>query len=67
MSYYEKEINSTLSCIYNPPYRSCYGYIFLYMNEEMYTVPSLDVHEFVVEQGFANSIEDPIENEEQDW
>jgi hypothetical protein len=37
------------------------------MNEEIYFAPSVEVLELVVEQCFANSIEDPVENDELDW
>jgi hypothetical protein len=39
------------------------------MNRERkeYFAPELEVMEVVVEQGFINSMEDPIENEEMDW
>lgn len=32
-----------------------------------YLVPSIEIIDMVAEQGFAISIEDPIENPEQDW
>ena len=32
-----------------------------------YLAPDVEVLEVAVESGFANSIEDPYENPEQDW
>ena len=32
-----------------------------------YLSPDIDVVEVLVEAGFSNSIEDPIENPDQDW
>jgi hypothetical protein len=38
------------------------------MNKSLiYLAPEAEVLEVAVERGFANSIEDPVENEEQDW
>ena len=38
------------------------------MNKSLiYLAPEAEVLVVAVEQGFANSIEDPVENEEQDW
>lgn len=35
--------------------------------QEGYFAPELEVLEAVVEQGFTNSIEDPVEKPEQSW
>ena len=38
------------------------------MNKSLtYSTPDVEVLEVIVEYGFANSIEDPIENPEQGW
>jgi hypothetical protein len=39
------------------------------MNRETlyYEAPELEIVECAVEQGFANSLEDPFENDEMDW
>lgn len=38
------------------------------MNKSLtYLAPEAEVLEVAVEQGFANSIEDPVENPELDW
>lgn len=36
-------------------------------NNYEYETPELYLIEFEVEKGFANSLEDPNENEEMDW
>ncbi len=35
--------------------------------KEFYIAPDIDLLIVSVEQGFANSIEDPVEDEEMDW
>ena len=40
----------------------------MYMNKDYaYLAPEVEIVEVNVECGFANSIEDPVENPEQDW
>jgi hypothetical protein len=36
-------------------------------NMNLYLVPEVEIVEMNVEYGFAISIEDPVENPEQDW
>lgn len=36
-------------------------------NNYEYETPELYIIEFEIEGGFANSLEDPTENEEMDW
>ena len=36
-------------------------------NAQSYLSPEVEVVEVAIEYGFSNSIENPIENEEQDW
>ena len=35
--------------------------------DELYLAPEFEVVEVAIEAGFANSIEDPIEDSELDW
>jgi hypothetical protein len=35
--------------------------------KEFYIAPDIDLLIVSVEQGFANSIEDPVEDDEMDW
>lgn len=34
---------------------------------EQYATPEVEIFEIMVEGGFGNSIEDPVENEEIEW
>lgn len=34
---------------------------------EEYQAPEVEILEIVAEMGFANSLEDPFENDEMDW
>lgn len=38
-----------------------------FYGEEHYTAPEVEILEIAVEQGFSNSIEDPVEGDDMDW